>query len=134
MDSMYSMTGSWLAGNVCRAFIEVWVWSDRYLWLSKGLFLGVWLRSIPPADHQKGGGRKQNLQQHLQLSILTDQVHAAAGHVGCCVALMPCGPLKSSVATKTDPLFMLLGPVKGLECAWVRRGGEITCSWARWAP
>ena len=143
MDSMYRMTDSWLVGNVCRAFIEVWVWSDRYLWQSKGLFVGVWLRYIPPAGHQKGGGSKQprrvggdgkNLQQHLQLSVLPDQVHTAAGHISCCVALMPCGPLESSVATKTDHLFMLLGPLKGLECAWVRRGGEITCSWARWAP
>lgn len=126
MDSMYSMTGSWLAGNVCRAFIEVWMWSDRYLWLSKGLFLGVWLRSIPPAGHQKGGGIKQhrhvggddkNEQQHMQLSVQPDQVHTGAGHISCCVALMPCGPLKSGPVTKTAPVCILLGPLKGLECA-----------------
>jgi hypothetical protein len=53
------MTGSWLACRVCMAFIEAWVWSGSYLWLLKGLLLGVRLISFPPDGHQKVGSRKQ---------------------------------------------------------------------------
>jgi hypothetical protein len=42
-----------------KAVGEVWMGSGRYLWLSKQLLLGVWLRPIPPAGHHKGGGTKQ---------------------------------------------------------------------------
>ena len=58
----------------------------------------------------------------MQLSVLPDQVHTAAGHISCCVVLMPCGPLKSGPAIKTPSVYV----VGSLERAGVCMGEEGT--------